>query len=281
LYSILHALKIKASHLYLGATLPRAGRDARQQVQLKTLSAETQIPLVALNDALYAMPDQRPLHDILTCIRVHKTIHNAGRLLAANAERHLKSPAEVARLFADAPEAIAAIQDVLDLIQFDLADLSYDYPHEPVPPGYSPQQWLENLVTTKAADRWPSGIPAKMQALLDEEFSLIGKMGYAAYFLTVHDIVQFAQGRGILCQGRGSAANSAVCFVLGITAVDPSKYNLLFSRFISEERQEPPDIDVDFSMFMNAMAGIAPALWPPSSITARAARCARWAKPWG
>ncbi len=233
-------------HLFLAAHMPRAGGDARQLAALKALSAETRIPLVALNDALYATPDQRPLHDILTCIRVHKTIHSAGRLLEVNAERHLKSTSEMARLFEAAPEAITATQEIFGLIRFDLADLSYDYPHEPVPPGYTPQDWLETLVATKAGHRWPSGVPAKMQALLDEEFRLIGKMGYAAYFLTVHDVVQFAQGRGILCQGRGSAANSAVCFVLGITAVDPSKYNLLFSRFISEERQEPPDIDVDF-----------------------------------
>jgi len=226
--------------------MPRAGQDHRQLTTLKALSAVTQIPLIAINDALYATPDRRPLHDILTCVRNHKTIYNAGRLLEANAERHLKSPTEMAQLFAEAPEAIVATQTILDLIHFDLSQLSYEYPHEPVPPGYTPQEWLETLVTTKAHDRWPEGIPTKMQALLDEEFGLIGKMGYAAYFLTVHDVVQFAQGRGILCQGRGSAANSAVCFVLGITAVDPSKYNLLFSRFISEERQEPPDIDVDF-----------------------------------
>ena len=246
LHSTLAALRDKVAHLWMGATMHRAGRDARALAAFKSLSTHTRIPLVAHNDVLYATPEQRPLHDILTCIREGCTIQNAGRLLEVNAERHLKPPAEMARLFADAPEAIAATQDILALITFDLQHLVYEYPHEPVPPGYTPQEWLEALVSTKACDRWPEGIPAKVQALLDEEFSLIGKMGYAAYFLTVHDVVQFAQGRGILCQGRGSAANSAVCYVLGITAVDPSKYNLLFSRFISEERQEPPDIDVDF-----------------------------------
>ena len=246
LFQTIVKLKAATPHLYLAASMPRASADARHLAQLRTLSTATNTPLVAINDALYATLDQRPLHDILTCIREHVTIHSAGRLLEANAERHLKAPAEMARLFADAPESITTTQAVFNLIDFDLSHLSYEYPHEPVPPGYTPQHWLETLVTTKAYDRWPEGIPTKMQALLNEEFGLIGKMGYAAYFLTVHDIVQFAQGRGILCQGRGSAANSAVCFVLGITAVDPSKYNLLFSRFISEERQEPPDIDVDF-----------------------------------
>ncbi len=246
LYRTLSQLKIAQPNLYLAATMPRAGSDGRQLAVLNALSATTNIPLVAINDALYATPEQRPLHDILTCIREKRTIDNAGRVLDANAERHLKAPAEMTRLFADVPQAITATQDILARVQFDLSQLSYEYPHEPVPPGYTPQHWLETLVTSKAADRWPEGIPTKMQALLDEEFTLIGRMSYAAYFLTVHDIVQFAQGRGILCQGRGSAANSAVCFVLGITAVDPSKYNLLFSRFISEERQEPPDIDVDF-----------------------------------
>jgi error-prone DNA polymerase len=246
LHAALATLRDKAPHLWIGATMHRAGRDARALAAFKALSAQTRIPLVALNDALYATPEQRPLHDVLTCIREGCTIQNAGKRLEANAERHLKPPAEMARLFADAPEAITATQDILAAIDFDLKQVAYEYPHEPVPPGYTPQEWLETLVTTKARDRWPDGTPPAMQALLDEEFSLIGKMGYAAYFLTVHDIVQFAQGRGILCQGRGSAANSAVCYLLGITAVDPSKYNLLFSRFISEEREEPPDIDVDF-----------------------------------
>ena len=131
-------------------------------------------------------------------------------------------------------------------ITFDLGQLAYDYPHEPVPPGYTPQGWLEALVRREAHARWPEGTPADMQKLLDEELEIIGRLNYAAYFLTVHDIVRFAQDRGILCQGRGSAANSAVCFVLGITAVDPARHKLLFSRFMSEERREPPDIDVDF-----------------------------------
>ncbi|MFM9852953.1 MAG: error-prone DNA polymerase [Sphingomonadaceae bacterium] len=244
--AVLLTLRDKVDHLWIGARMNRAGRDKRHLARLKALSTRTHIPLVAVNDALYATPEQRPLHDILTCIAQGTTIGKAGRNLLPNAERHLKPPSEMARLFSDAPEAIATTQDVLGLVGFDLGELAYEYPHEPIPQGYTPQAWLEELVMEKALARWPEGLPANVQALLDEEFHLVGKMNYAAYFLTVHDIVQFAQGRNILCQGRGSAANSMICFVLGITAVDPAKHNLLFSRFISEERKEPPDIDVDF-----------------------------------
>ena len=243
---MIKALSNRSPHVWIGVAQHRTGRDRRQLAELKALSAQTGVPLLAVNDALYARPEDRPLQDILTCIREGTSIDKAGRKLATNAERHLKTPGEMARLFAEAPEALAEIGHVLEILRFDLADLSYDYPHEPVPPGYTPQGWLEALVTQKARDRWPDGTPADMQALLEEEFRIIGRLNYAAYFLTVHDIVQFAQSRGILCQGRGSAANSAVCFVLGITAVDPARHKLLFSRFMSEERREPPDIDVDF-----------------------------------
>ncbi len=233
-------------NVWLGATMLRGGRDRRRLRAAIDRAANARVPLLAVNDALYATPAQRPLHDILTCIREKTTIADAGRRLAANAERHLKPEAEMARLFADAPDALDQPGSLCDRITFTLDDLRYEYPHEPVPAGYTPQGWLEALTLTRARDRWPGGIPATIATLLAEEFRLIGKMNYAAYFLTVHDIVAFAQGQGILCQGRGSAANSVVCFVLGITAVDPTKHSLLFSRFISEERKEPPDIDVDF-----------------------------------
>ena len=232
--------------VWVGAAMNHGGRD-RRRLQLRMAQARAAwLPLIAVNDALYATPEQRRLHDILTCIREKRTIQSAGRLLAANAERHLKSGGEMARLFADAPHAIAETQKLLVRIRFDLGQLRYEYPHEPVPPGYTPQGWLETLTLAKARERWPEGIPEKLLALLADEFAIIERQDYAAYFLTVHDIVAFAKGKGILCQGRGSAANSAICFVLGITAVDPLKNNLLFSRFISEERKEPPDIDVDF-----------------------------------
>ena len=243
---VLQALEAKTNHVWIGATMHRSGRDKRCLASLQVLSAQTGIPLIATNDALYATSEARPLHDILTCILEKTTIQQAGRQLEANAERHLKPAVEMARLFADCPDAILQTQQLFSVVSFDLSQIAYEYPHEPVPPGYTPQGWLEALVRSKANIRWPDGIPSKVQELLDEEFRVIAKMNYAAYFLTVHDIVQFAQGRGILCQGRGSAANSAVCFVLGITAVDPAKHSLLFSRFISEERKEPPDIDVDF-----------------------------------
>ncbi len=244
--ALINQLRPKTPLLWIGLTMPRAGRDKRRLAEAQHLSAESGIPLIATNDALYAVPETRPLHDILTCIREKKTIEKAGRILGANAEPHLKNAAEMARLFRDVPDAVRQTQVLFDSVKFDLGQLSYEYPHEPIPPGYTPQDWLVDLVTTQAAARWPTGVPAKVQALLDEELTIIGRLNYAPYFLTVHDIVRFAQARGILCQGRGSAANSAVCFVLGITAVDPARHSLLFSRFISEERREPPDIDVDF-----------------------------------
>jgi error-prone DNA polymerase len=232
--------------VWVGVKMAYGGRDKWRLHQHMTQASAARLPLIAVNDALYATPEQRRLHDILSCIREQRTIDNAGRLLAANAERHLKSAAEMTRLFADAPWAIGETQTLLGRIHFDLAQLHYEYPHEPVPPGYTSQAWLETLVLTKAAERWPEGVPDKLQKLLASEFAIIERQNYAAYFLTVHDIVAFARSEGILCQGRGSAANSAICFILGITAVDPLKNNLLFSRFISEERREPPDIDVDF-----------------------------------
>lgn len=246
LHSALSILRNRSRDIWIGAVMNRTGRDARRLAELRILSAETGIPLVAVNDALYATSEVRPLHDVMTCIREGTSIQKAGRLLAANAERHLKSPKEMARLFAKAKESIAAIEGIIDRVQFDLGELRYEYPHEPVPRGYTPQGWLETLLARKAAKRWPEGMPDGLQALLDNELSIIGRLGFAAYFLTVHDVVRYANKQGILCQGRGSAANSAICYVLGITAVDPVKHGLLFSRFMSEERAEPPDIDVDF-----------------------------------
>lgn len=243
----LHRLKGAFSGcLWLGATMPRGGADRRRLTRLMQLSAQTGIPLLATNDALYATPEQRPLNDVLTCIREKMTLAQAGRNLTANAERHLKPGAEMARLFRDCPQAVAETLVFLSRIDFTLDQLRYEYPHEPVPEGWDPQEWLEYLVMKAANKRYPNGIPAKLQKILDEEFGLIRTKRYAYYFLTVYDIVAFARNKGILCQGRGSAANSAVCYLLGITSVDPMEYDLLFSRFVSAERNEPPDIDVDF-----------------------------------
>lgn len=232
--------------VWLGATMPRRGDDRRRLAALHAIAQAASVPLLATNDALYADPSQRDLQDILTCIREGKSLETIGRLLEANAERHLKHPDEMARLFADCPEALAETEALLARVDFTLDELTYEYPDEPVPPGKDAQGWLEELTFRHAAMRYPEGIPPKVEKLLHDELILIKKLDYARYFLTIHDIVRVAEDKGILCQGRGSAANSAVCYVLGITSVDPAEHTLLFARFISEERREPPDIDVDF-----------------------------------
>jgi error-prone DNA polymerase len=245
----LHRLaEARPGALWLGTTMPRQGRDQRLLARQMALAERTRLPLLATNDALYAGPERRVLHDVLACIREGVTIGTAGRLLAANAERHLKAPGEMARLFRACPEALGETTALLARIAFSLDDLAYEYPHEPVPGGWTPQGWLEHLVMEAAHRRHPGDLPARWREVLDEELTLIRKCNYACYFLTVHDIVNFARAQEppILCQGRGSAANSLVCYLLGVTAIDPIENNLLFTRFLSEERGEPPDIDVDF-----------------------------------
>jgi len=232
--------------VWLGAAPRHQGRDRRHLAALAALASQCGVPLVATNDPLYASAGDRPLHDVLSCIRLGVRLADAGRRLQPDAERHLKPQADMLRLFRDCPQAVAESLSFLARIDFSLDQLRYEYPHEPVPQGWTAQAWLEHLVLEAARMRHPAGISAKLQKLLDSEFQLIGQLNYATYFLTVHDLVAFARSRGILCQGRGSAANSAVCFMLGITAVDPEQHDLLFSRFISAERNEPPDIDVDF-----------------------------------
>jgi error-prone DNA polymerase len=234
--------------VWLAATMHRTGADARRLVQAQALAAACGVPVLATNDVLYDHPDTRPLHDIVTCIREGTTITAAGRRLLANAERHLKPPAEMARLFRACPQAIAATTNVLSRIAFTLDDLRYEYPHEPVPKGWQPQDWLEHLVLEGGRALFPRGLPQDYRTVLDEEFGLIRHHSFACYFLTVHDIVCHARSLDppILCQGRGSAANSLVCYFLGITPIDPVREKLLFSRFLSEARSEPPDIDVDF-----------------------------------
>ena len=232
--------------LWLSATMTYCGDDRRRLARQKAFAERIGIPLLATNDALYARDSDRPLHDVVTCIRKGTTVAQAGRHLLANAERHLKAPQEMARLFADVPEAVEQTLVLLSRIEFDLEQLKYEYPEEPVPEGWRPQDWLEHLVRSKLPERYPSGLTQQGLRQLQEEFDLIRKKEYANYFLTVHDVVEFARSQGILCQGRGSAANSIVCYVLGITAIDPIREKLLFTRFLSEERDEPPDIDVDF-----------------------------------
>ncbi len=222
------------------------GDELRRLGTLDALGRRAGTPLVAVNDVHSHTPARRALADVVTCIRERCTIHEAGFRLAANAERHLKPPAEMARLFAAFPDAIARTIEIADAIRFKLDDLQNEYPDEPVPPGKSAQQHLEDLTWDGARDRYPGGIPEKAEKQVREELALIAKLTYARYFLTVHDIVRYARSINILCQGRGSAANSAVCYCLGITEIDPATTNLLFARFISEQRGEPPDIDVDF-----------------------------------
>src|SRR5689334_15451314 len=229
------------------------GDEPRRLGLLAEFGAQCGAPLVAVNDVFYHVPERRPLLDVLTCIREKCTIAAAGLRLSINAERHLKSPAEMTRLFAAFPDAIARSAAIARSCNFSLGELKYEYPDEPVPPGKTAQQHLEDLTWAGAQDRYPkdkypNGIPDEIRSRLTTELALIGKLNYARYFLTVHDVVSFAraQEKEILCQGRGSAANSAVCFCLGITSVNPDKSNLLFARFISENRGEPPDIDVDF-----------------------------------
>jgi error-prone DNA polymerase len=230
----------------LAASMLYRGQERARLAQLKVLAREAQVPLIAINDVHYHHPDRRPLADVLTCIREKVTIDRAGRKLAVNAERHLKPAEEMARLFHDAPEAIDETMRLSEALTFSLDELGQEYPDEQVTGFASPQAGLEHLTYEGAARRYPQGIPDSVRAGLAHELALIAQLAYAPYFLTVYNIVQYARSQNILCQGRGSAANSTVCYCLGITEVDPTRAGLLFERFISAERQEPPDIDVDF-----------------------------------
>jgi error-prone DNA polymerase len=233
-------------HVYLGAALRFDGEDVRRLARLAALSDETSAPLVAIGDCHYHAPARKPLQDVLTCIREKCTIQNGGYRLEANAERHLKSPAEILRLYRGYEKAVARTLDIAARCRFSLDELRYEYPDESYEPFASPQEALVAHTWAGAAKRYPNGVPDKVRAQIEHEFELIESLDYASYFLTVYDIVRYARDQEILCQGRGSAANSAVCYCLGITSVNPAEIDLLFERFISAERREPPDIDVDF-----------------------------------
>lgn len=235
-----------SDHIYLGACLKYGQSDKRHLFHLNALARRSKVAMLALGDVLYHDPGRRPLQDVLTCVREHVTLDNAGRLLEKNAERHIRTPGEIARLFKDYPHAVTETVRLLDRISFRLDDLRYEYPEESAGKSATPQAELERLAAEGASNRYPGGVPEKVQQAIAYELNLIEDLQYAPYFLTVYDIVRFARSRGILCQGRGSAANSAVCFCVGITEVDPDRADLLFERFISPERREPPDIDVDF-----------------------------------
>jgi error-prone DNA polymerase len=231
---------------YLALTLRRRPNDQMRLWELSMLAQQARVPTVVTNDVLFHEPGRRMLQNVVTAIRHNTTIDALGHRRERHADRYLKPPAEMHRLFARWPEALARTLEIMRRCTFSLDELRYQYPEERDDPALTPQQTLERLTWEGAASRYPEGVPDEVNAALRHELTLIGKLDYAPYFLTVNSIVRFARSKGILCQGRGSAANSAVCYVLGITAIDPGRNDLLFERFVSEERREPPDIDVDF-----------------------------------
>ncbi|TXJ29039.1 MAG: DNA polymerase III subunit alpha [Chitinophagaceae bacterium] len=233
-------------NLYLGATRSYQANDNKKLFRLARLAEKISIALVAINDVYYHVPQRRELQDILTCIREKCTVYNAGFKLYQNAERYLKPAQEMQRLFAQYPAAIACTQDIAAACQFSLDSLEYVYPEEITSEGRTPQEELTHLAWLGAAEKFGSNIPPHIKDAIQFELDFFERKNYAAYFLTVYDFVRFAREQKILCQGRGSAANSVVCFCLGITSVNPSKFKLLFARFMSDARDEPPDIDVDF-----------------------------------
>lgn len=232
--------------LYIAASRRYNGNDTKLMQRIAQLSRQFNIPMVATNDVHYHHPSRRQLQDVVTCVREKCTIYNAGYRLYPNAERYLKPPDEMHRLFRQFPDAVRQTLNIAEACTFSLDQLKYTYPSEITAAGRTPQQELTHLAWNGAEQIFNGNIPGKVRANIEYELDFIGKMNYAGYFLTVYDIVSFARSRKILCQGRGSAANSTVCYCLGITSVDPSKFDLLFERFISSARNEPPDIDVDF-----------------------------------
>ncbi|MER9455843.1 error-prone DNA polymerase [Mesorhizobium sp. M0478] len=234
------------ANLRLGMAPDYRGNDRFRIEQAAGMADIAGVPLMATNDVLYHSAERRSLQDVLTAIRLNLPVAEVGLELTANAERHLKPPLEMARLFRRHPRALAETLRFAGELTFSLSDLQYNYPDEPTQSGLGPQAELERLAREGAATRYPAGVPPSVLQRISEELALIERLNYARYFLTVYDIVQFARNEGILCQGRGSAANSIVCYCIGITEVGPERIDTLFERFISEERNEPPDIDVDF-----------------------------------
>ncbi|TPM91526.1 error-prone DNA polymerase [Mesorhizobium sp. B2-1-3A] len=232
--------------LRLGVSPDYAGNDRFRIEQAAAMAESAGIPLMATNDVLYHTAERRPLQDVLTAIRLNTPVAEVGLELTANAERHLKPPLEMARLFRRHPQALAETLRFGESLEFSLEELKHNYPEETTEAGVDPQTELERLTWDGARKRYPEGIPDKVEGLIRHELTIVGLKKYARYFLTVRDIVRFARSEGVLCQGRGSAANSVICFCLEITEVDPSLLDVLFERFVSTERDEPPDIDVDF-----------------------------------
>ena len=243
---LLRLREVFAGRAHLALTLRRRPGDAVRLRRLADLAQAARIPTVVTGDVLYHTPERRVLQDVMGCIREGCTIDAAGHRLERFADRHLRAPGEMARLFADYPEAVARTAAIAEQCRFSLAELRYQYPNETELPGETAQQALERHTWSSLPNRYPAGAPSAVLKQLRHELELIGQLDYAPYFLTVNTIVRQARSMGILCQGRGSAANSAVCYVLGITAINPVESSLLFERFVSAERHEPPDIDVDF-----------------------------------
>jgi error-prone DNA polymerase len=241
-----HYKQVLKENLYLAISRTYTGLDQKRMHQLQQLSKQLHISLVATNNVHYHEKERRQLQDILTCVREKCTIYTAGYKLHENAERHLKPIEEMYRLFRLYPQAIENAISIAEKCQFSLDELKYIYPEELTSEGRTPQEELTHLTWQGAKEKFPDGIPEKVTDSLNYELDFVGRKNYASYFLTVHDFVRFARSRDILCQGRGSAANSVICYCLGITSVNPMKINLLFARFMSDARNEPPDIDVDF-----------------------------------
>jgi error-prone DNA polymerase len=237
---------IFADRGYLLAELFRGPDDAHLLEELKQLSKQTKLPLVAAGDVHYHIRARQPLHEVLTATRLGTTVAKIEAARFPNAQRHLRSVEEIAAAFAAAPEAVCRTLEIADRCTFSLDELRYEYPEELAPDGFTPMEFLSHLAWKGAHERYPGGIPEKVRRLIEHELVLIQELKYEAYFLTVWDLVRFARQRDILCQGRGSAANSAVCYCLGVTSVDPERIEVLFERFVSKERNEAPDIDVDF-----------------------------------
>ena len=231
---------------YLALTLRRRPNDQVRLWELSNMAVAARVPTVVTNDVLFHGPGRQVMQDLVTAIRHNVTIDELGHRRERFADRYLKPPEEMHRLFQRYPEALARTIEIMERCTFRLDELSYQYPEEKLHPELTPQQALAKLTWEGAAERYPEGVTGKVRRNLDHELALIEKLEYAPYFLTVNSIVRFARSKGILCQGRGSAANSSVCYVLGITSIDPDRNDLLFERFVSEERREPPDIDVDF-----------------------------------
>lgn len=279
--AMLRSKAAENSSLYIAITRPYDGTDYERNLEIAAFAMRNNIKIIATNDALMHTKERRDIADVVACIREKCVLKNAGFIRQMNAERVLKAPDEIARIFKDFPIALQNQKRLFDEINFSLDELKYEYPEIPLPSFASqmppsPQagkemcasaspilgklspkvtegvklspltQYLITLTEKEALHRYSDGVPPKIRALLEHEYQVIERMDYAKYFLTVYDIVKFARSQGVLCQGRGSAANSVVCYCLGITSVDPTKVDLLFERFISEERKEPPDIDVDF-----------------------------------